>query len=346
VHVVDPLEVVDVEHEDGHRAMSAARFLQRVQEPLVECAVVEEAGQRVGLRLVLEPRADLRIVERERSGVRETLRQLELRLAEHALLAEAVDVEHALDLRTGDERNRDERLGVDRRPRHDADPRIEVRLVDENGLSVAGRPAGHALVETDARPHDLVRVLVADDHRDEQALRLVGLVDGEVVVRNEVGERVGDAHEERVEALLGEHLVEHVGEPPVRLDDRRLRRHTELLRQQPEVLLGAPYHAPPIDLRCTCSRIKLLALEADTSSIAAVRAVPIPHPREQVTNRPDGTSGRHGRFRRRCSDRTWLSPSSTVPCFLREDKEGGDRVAAARKRRSVRGSASAPPGTC
>ena len=32
-------------------------------------------------------------------------------------------------------------------------------------------------------------------------------------------ERVGDAHEQGVEALLGEHLVEHVGEPPIRIDE-------------------------------------------------------------------------------------------------------------------------------
>ncbi len=129
VDVVDPLEVVDVEHEDGDGAMRAARLLQRVQQPLVERAVVEEAGQRVGLRLMLEPRADLRVVERERGGVGEALRELELGLAEHRLLAEPVDVEHALDLGAGDERDRDERLGIDRRARHDADPRIEVRLL-------------------------------------------------------------------------------------------------------------------------------------------------------------------------------------------------------------------------
>ena len=236
------------------------------------------------------------------------------------VLADPVDVEHALDLRAGDQRDRDERLGVDRRARHEADARIEVRLVDENRLPAAGRPAGHALVEADARPHDLVRVLVADDHRGEHALRLVGLVDRERVVRDQVGERVGDAHEQRVEALLREHLVEHVGEPPVRLDDRRLRGHAELLRQQPEVWLRAHYHARPIDLRCTCRRVKLLALEADYLSIAAARAVPIPHPREQVR-----------RIR---------------PPEAEAASEGGDRVAAARNGRSVRGSASAPPGTC
>ena len=64
-------------------------------------------------------------------------------------------------------------------------------------------------------------------------------------MRDEVGERVGDAHEQRVEALLGEHLVEDVGEPPVRLDERRLG-HAEvvpLVREKIQAAnLRARYH--------------------------------------------------------------------------------------------------------
>ena len=82
VHVVDALEVVDVEHQHRHRTVRPARLLERVQQPLVEGAVVEQPGERVGARLVLEPRADLRVVERERGGVAEALRQLELVVAE------------------------------------------------------------------------------------------------------------------------------------------------------------------------------------------------------------------------------------------------------------------------
>ena len=170
-------------------------------------------------RLVLEPRANLGVVERERGGVREALRELELVLGELAVVADAVDVEHALDLCARDERDRDQRFRVDRRSRHEADARVEVRLVDERGLAAAGRPAGDAFVEADARAQDLLRVLVAREHGHEHGLRLVRLVDRQRVVRDEVGERVGDAHEQRVERLLGEHLVEEVGEPPVRLDE-------------------------------------------------------------------------------------------------------------------------------
>ena len=141
VNVVDPLEVVDVEHEYRHRPVRTARLLQRSEQPLVEGAVVEEAGERIGLRLMLEPRADLRVVEGERRRIRETLCEIEFRLVEHSLFADAIDVEDALDLGAGDERNRDQRLGIDRRPRHDADPRIEMRLVRRGPPRDAVRPS-------------------------------------------------------------------------------------------------------------------------------------------------------------------------------------------------------------
>ena len=51
----------------------------------------------------------------------------------------------------------------------------------------------------------------------ELALRLVGLVDVDVLVGDELGECVRDPLEERVETLLGEHLVEDLGEATVRL---------------------------------------------------------------------------------------------------------------------------------
>ena len=50
--------------------------------------------------------------------------------------------------------------------------------------------------------------------------RLVGLVDVERLVGDEVGERVRDAVEQGVEALLREDVVEDLGEAPVRLDER------------------------------------------------------------------------------------------------------------------------------
>ena len=60
-------------------------------------------------------------------------------------------------------------------------------------------------------------------------------------------ERVGDADEQRVEALLGEDLVEDVGKPPVGLDElgRRIGQRG-IFRHQPE-MRGWPHnHLPSI----------------------------------------------------------------------------------------------------
>ena len=49
---------------------------------------------------------------------------------------------------------------------------------------------------------------------------LVCLVDRERVVRHELGERVRDPLEQVVQALLGEDVVEDIGELPVGLHER------------------------------------------------------------------------------------------------------------------------------
>ena len=191
--------------------------------------MVEEARERVGLGEVLEARADLRVVDRERCRVREPLRELELGVAERDVDAGAVEVEDALDARAGDERDRDERLRLDRRSRDRAHARVEVSLVEQHGLAAAGCPPGDALVEMHPLAHDLVGPVVPREHRVEDPLCLVRLVDRHRLVWDEVGERVGDAHEQRVEALLGEDLVEDVRQPPVRLHHLEPGRHDDVL---------------------------------------------------------------------------------------------------------------------
>jgi hypothetical protein len=103
----------------------------------VEVAVVVEAREGVGLRLVLEPRADLRVVERERRGVREADRELELLILERRRLAEPVDVQDALDHAAGDQRHGDECLRlVVGSARDDLLAWVEVGLVRPHRLAV------------------------------------------------------------------------------------------------------------------------------------------------------------------------------------------------------------------
>src|ERR687898_75675 len=109
-----------------------------------------------------------------------------------SVVADAVNVEGALEPSACDERNRDQRLWIVRRSGDDAHAWIEMRPVAEHRLAVIDGPPGDSLSERERRGHDLALPLAADEHGDQLALRLVGLVDVHVVVRDELGERVGD----------------------------------------------------------------------------------------------------------------------------------------------------------
>jgi hypothetical protein len=88
-------------------------------------------------------------------------------------------------------------------------------LVRQHGLSMLDRPAGDAASELAPALHDLRGKGVARKDRDKSLLGLVGLVDRQRVVGDDLGKRVGNALEERVEALLGQHFMEDVGKSPV-----------------------------------------------------------------------------------------------------------------------------------
>ena len=187
----------------------------------MEEAVVVETGQRVGLREMLEPRTDLRVVERQRGRVAEPLGELELVLGEGCVRPEPVDVERALERAARDQRHDDHRLGLVRRARDDGDARVEMGLVRPHRRPLRDGPARQPLVELGPVVHDLFLVLGrAGEDRHELTARLVGLVDVQRLVRHQIGERHRDAIEQRVEALLGHHLMEDLGQPTVRLDER------------------------------------------------------------------------------------------------------------------------------
>ena len=218
--VVHLLEVVDVDHHHGDVLVRARRVRQLATEALVEVPVVVEAGERVGLRLALEPRTDVGVVERERGRVAEPLGELELLVAEGRVVADPVDVERPLQRAARDERDHDQRLRLERGSGNEAHARVEVSLVREHGLAMLDGPAGDSLAVREALAEDLVRVLAAHERRHELALRLVRLVDVQRLVRDDLVERVSDPHEQRVEALLGEQVVEDVREPAVGVDRR------------------------------------------------------------------------------------------------------------------------------
>ena len=87
--------------------MLGGRAHELVAEALVEGAVIPEACEGVRLRLELEARPDVGVVEREGGRVAEADREPELVLGE-LLQADAVDVEGTLDLAARDERYGDQ----------------------------------------------------------------------------------------------------------------------------------------------------------------------------------------------------------------------------------------------
>ena len=220
VDVVDLLEIVDVQHQQRHGVPVAARTGQLRAHVLVEIAMVVEPGQRIGLGLPLEPLPCLGIVERQRGRVAEPLGKLELLVVEAGVLAEPVDAEYSLDGVACDQRHGDQRLAlVRRRARHDHHPRVEVGCIRQHRLPMLRGPARDADAEPDLVAHDLIGPAVSRQHGDELGLGLVGLEDAERVVGDQLGKRVRDPVEQRVEGLLGEDVVEDVREPAVRVDE-------------------------------------------------------------------------------------------------------------------------------
>ena len=217
VDVVDLLEVVEIEHHHGDRLACSRRAQELLSETVVEGTVVVEAGQSVRLGLMLEPGTDVRVVDCQCGGVAEALREEELLVRERGVLADAIDVQRALELPAGDKRDCDQRLGLDRRAGNEAHTRVEVRLVREDGLAMVDRPAGDSLSERERLAHDLVGPVAPCEYGTELSIRLVRLVDVDVLVGDQLRERVRDALEQSVEALLGEHVVEDLGQAPIRL---------------------------------------------------------------------------------------------------------------------------------
>ena len=147
--------------------------------------VVVEAGERVCVCEVLEARADLGVVERERSRVAEPAGKLEVVLVEERVLPGAVDVQCALERAAGDQRNGDQSLRVRRRSGHERDAGVLVRLVREHRAAVDDRPARDPLPVRNRVGEDLLRPGAAREDGQQLAPLLVGLVDVQVVVRDE-----------------------------------------------------------------------------------------------------------------------------------------------------------------
>ena len=155
--VVVDLEAVQVHHQDGEGPAFGGLDLR--SQLALERAVIEEAGQGVVLGLDLDDAVRLRVAEGDRGLRGKQLRQLEFILGEVRLrVADARHVEGTEHLALDDQRNHDQRFGLQRRARDLDRARVGDGVVGENGLMVIDRPA------RDAAPEWRV---VAEDHLGE-----------------------------------------------------------------------------------------------------------------------------------------------------------------------------------
>ena len=173
IDVVDSLEVVDVQHQECQRPVRVTKPCHLLSKAFLEGAVVDETGQRVRVRLLLERGPDAHVVEGESRGVAEPARQLDLVLGE----------------------------GERRRGRATMD--AEQALV---------RPLRHQR-HLDRRVLGTCRHGAARQQGNELVSPLVRLRDRERVVRDQLAHHVRDSGQRRLERLLGEDLVKRLGEP-------------------------------------------------------------------------------------------------------------------------------------
>ncbi len=180
--VVETLEIVEVEHQQGER--SAA--LDGRAELALERAVVPQPGQGVLVRAGADLAVRLGVLHRDRCLAREQLRELELVRREMGLAAaEPPDVQRP-DRVTVDQQGDDHhRLGFERRVRHLNGPIVEVGIVGEDRLAVLDDPAGESVADGPLVREDLLGEAVAGDDRTAGAPIVVRVIDGQRVVRDD-----------------------------------------------------------------------------------------------------------------------------------------------------------------
>ena len=84
VRVVHPLQAIDVEVRDRERRRAAVGARHLLLEPVVEVAVVVDAGEGVGVRGPLQPLVQLGHVDRRGDLGGDGLQEGEVTLPEHA----------------------------------------------------------------------------------------------------------------------------------------------------------------------------------------------------------------------------------------------------------------------
>src|SRR3954451_925 len=108
VRVVDLLEQVEVEHQDGQGAVEPAGALDLPGQGRLEEPVVAEAGEAVGDRQALRLLMKQHFVERHRCLSGEGADGLQVGIVERLVIGPVVEVQHTYDALGGPQRNADQ----------------------------------------------------------------------------------------------------------------------------------------------------------------------------------------------------------------------------------------------
>jgi len=166
----------------------------------------------------------------------EELRELELGGAEVSLgRADPTEIEGPDDLVAREERDDDQGLGFEGRPRDLDRARIEVGVVGQDRLAVGDRPAGESAVEGGDVAEDDVGVAVSGQDGPADAGCPVDPVDGERVVVDDLVQGVGDGLED-AGRIAGRH--EPLGHLQESALPGELALEGRLLLLEPAVVLG------------------------------------------------------------------------------------------------------------
>ena len=182
--VVDPLEVVEVHHQERERVAVAFAAPHLALEGVLEVTVVVEAGELVGDGAQLALLVERGVLDGDGGEVGERLDELELLLAV-GLAAEPVECEHPDHLVHHMQGQHDGRLRFDRRVGHERGPGIGMSGVAQQRLVVGHSPAPETLFDADRVVHQLFGVLVAGEDRVDPARLPVDLADRQGVVFDE-----------------------------------------------------------------------------------------------------------------------------------------------------------------